>query len=186
MLDGCNKALAKRVLTAAERVATFLNNVFGENGPSATLRQFLGGDENKSLLLRVLPANFYAEGTSVNPFLLKDGAPRPLQKLKEVAMLQSTIGLTRQFDASQNSAQQGGKPFCSFEHPPFISGGDRLNYCGPMLGRMLDVVIPALGDVLASAYSSMKTPADVEKAFKVKYKRRENRSFLFLNAQSDI
>ena len=119
----------------------------------------------------MLPANFYAEGTAVNLFPLKDGAPRPLQKLKESAVLQLAIGLTRQFDASQNSAQQGGKPFCSYDSPPFISGGGLLDYYGPMTGRMLDVVIPSLGDVLASAYNSMKTPADVEKAFKIKYKR---------------
>jgi hypothetical protein len=104
-------------------------------------------------------------------FPIKDGAQRPLQKVKASKTLQFSLGLTRQFDASQNSAQPGGKPFCSYALPPFITGGDQLAYCGPMTGRQLDVVIPALGDVIASVYNSMRTPADVEKAFKIKYKR---------------
>jgi hypothetical protein len=171
LIDGCNKALMKRVIVAGDRVASFLNNVFGENGPSPSLRPFLGGQDGKSLLKGLLPRNSYAEGTGVSLFPLRDGAPRPLLRVKDWPLLQSAIGLTRQFDVSQNSAQPGGTPFLSYGAPPFVNGGHLLPSYGPMTGRMLDVVMPALGDVLSTAYTSMRTPADVDKAFKIKYKR---------------
>jgi hypothetical protein len=170
LIDGCNKALTKRILVASERTAIFLNNVFAETGPSHSLREFLGGEDGKSLLKRVLPPRTYAEGTGGHLFPLRDGAPRPLLKVKDWQQLQSAIGLMRQFNVSQNSAQPGGEPFLSFGAPPYITGGHLLPTYGPMMGRMLDVVIPALGDGLAAPFASMKTPSDVDQAFKIKFR----------------
>ena len=111
-VDAANKSLLKRIQVAQDKVAEYLNNVFHHRGPPSSLDQVLGGS-GQSLLRAIFPASSFEDGKGAAPFPSKDSSPRPLQRFGD-AQLQMTVGLLRQFDARQNSAAEGGSPFCYF------------------------------------------------------------------------
>ena len=150
-------------------MADYLNNLFHHRGPPSALDQVLGSS-GQSLLQNLFPARSFEDGKGTALFPIKDGSPRPLQRLGD-AQLQTTIGLLRRFDARQNSAVEGGSPFCSFLARPYMRGASQLEVYGPMTGHMLDVVMKALSGLFLSTYGGMKTHQDVERAFKTTYTR---------------
>ena len=84
--------------------------------------------------------------------------------------LQLSIGWLRQFDARQNSTQEGGSPFCSFRISPYIRGANSLSLYGPMYFHMLELVIPACGDVLVKLWEATRAAKDVDAALDYGFK----------------
>ena len=104
------KTLKKRVDTAQARVAYWLNNdVFHHNGPKAELREYLGWASGDLGLLTEHVRGKTKEGVPLFPVKESDGIGA-VERCDDPA-LQLSIGWLRQFDARQNSTQEGGSGF---------------------------------------------------------------------------
>jgi len=150
-VDGAVKTLKKRVDTAQARVAFWLNNdVFHRNGPKEELCKYLGWVPGDPGLLTEHVRGKTKECVPLFPVKESDGIGA-VEKCNDPA-LQLSIGWLRQFDSRQNSSQDGGLPFCSFQNTPYIRGANLLPLYGPMYFHMLKLVVPACGDVMVKLW----------------------------------
>ena len=107
----------------------------------------------------LLAVNFIPDGYS-------QSASKPLVKGKYLPELHLAIGCLRIFDATENSADPQGEPFCNFhsDTSAFITGAASLDPYGPSFFVMARQILPKLCPMLGDLFCNAKTREEVEKA----------------------
>ena len=166
--------MKKRIELASKATADFLNNsVFNISGPVKSLAGYLGatGEYTGDCLLQ----NFIPEGYTQSIFPVNDAefASKPLVKSKYNPELHLAIGMLRSFDASRNSTDVGGEPYCDFhsETSEHMRGAASLDVYGPLFFVMAKQILPKLSPLIGDLFCNAQTPEDIEKAMATSFTR---------------
>jgi hypothetical protein len=159
--------LKKRVELASKAAADFLNHkIFTASGPVKSLAGYLratGEHAGECLLQNYIPDGY---SQSIFPYSDTESASKPLVKGKYLPELHLAIGCMRIFNATENSADAQGEPFCNFhsDTSAFITGAACLDPYGPLFFVMARQILPKLCPVVGDLFCNAKTHEEVEKA----------------------
>ena len=164
--------MKKRVELASRATADLLNNsIFNLSGPVEGLAGYLGaaGEHAGECLLRSL----VPEGCTQSIFPLSDNeaAAKPFLASDYNPELHLAVGMLRIFNAEENSAEEGGEPYCDFRSAPYITGAAALDAYGPLFLVIAKHILPRLCPMLGKMLCGAKTPAEVHRAMNATFTR---------------
>ena len=138
------------------------------SGPVKHLASILGATgehAGECVLKQFLPPGFKPQ--AIFPVSDMEATAKPLAKGRYKPDLHVALGFLRQFDATQNSTQEGGEPCCDFHNTEseYIKGAASLDPYGPLFFVIAGEIIPALSPMLGKIFCNVSTPADVGRAF---------------------